>query len=121
MTTQVKLEGKDLLDKAKTLYNLKKRDIAIECGYCTIIDAKTRVDMTGFYDAMLAAKGVSIESTKVVNRGKVASFEATIQKSGQIIIGSFYTKQMGLKEGDIFEIKLGSKNISLIPRELVTV
>lgn len=119
MTTQVKLEGKDLLARAKELSHLKKRNIAIDCGYSTIKNDKVRVDMTGFYDAMLSAKGVSIESTPSDSRGKVASFQATVHKNGQIIIGSTYTKEMGLKEGDIFEIKLGTKNIRLVPKELV--
>ncbi|MFN7354500.1 MAG: AbrB-like transcriptional regulator, partial [Pseudanabaena sp.] len=35
-------------------------------------------------------------------------------KNGQIVIGSTYTKSMGLNEGDEFEIKLGYKHIHLI-------
>jgi len=37
-----------------------------------------------------------------------------VHKNGQIVIGSTYTDEMGLKPGDEFEIKLGYKHIHLI-------
>jgi AbrB family looped-hinge helix DNA binding protein len=37
-----------------------------------------------------------------------------VHKNGQIVIGSTYTEEMGLKPGDEFEIKLGYKHIHLI-------
>jgi AbrB family looped-hinge helix DNA binding protein len=38
----------------------------------------------------------------------------SVHKNGQIVIGSTYTQEMGLKPGDEFEIKLGYKHIHLI-------
>lgn len=118
MTTQTKLAGKELLAKIKELASLSKRETAIECGYSSSKDGKTRVDLTGFYNAALEAKGVTLKAPKE-NRGREASYEATVHKGGQLLIGSAYTKEMGLKEGDTFTIKLGSKNIQLIKKEPV--
>jgi AbrB family looped-hinge helix DNA binding protein len=41
----------------------------------------------------------------------------SVHKNGQIVIGSTYTKEMGLKPGDEFDIKLGYKHIHLIQVE----
>ena len=35
------------------------------------------------------------------------------QKNGQIVIGSAYTREMGLQPGDEFQLKLGYKHIKL--------
>ncbi|MEM9769737.1 MAG: AbrB family transcriptional regulator, partial [Cyanobacteria bacterium P01_D01_bin.71] len=37
----------------------------------------------------------------------------TVQSNGNLLIGATYTKQMGLKPGDEFEISLGRKHIHL--------
>ena len=49
--------------------------------------------------------------------GKVATYKATVHKNGQLLIGSAYTRGMGLKEGDVFTIKLGYKHIHLIQED----
>jgi hypothetical protein len=36
-----------------------------------------------------------------------------VQSNGNLLIGSAYTKQMGLQPGDEFEITLGRKHIHL--------
>ena len=76
-----------------------------------------RTDLSGFYDAVLAAKGVKLDESSRDSRGKVATYKATVHKNGQLLIGSAYTKGMGLKEGDIFTIKLGYKHIHLIQED----
>lgn len=45
--------------------------------------------------------------------GRSASYRITVQSNGNLLIGSAYTKQMGLKPGDEFEISLGRKHIRL--------
>ena len=35
--------------------------------------------------------------------------------SGNLMVGKAYTAQLGLKPGDEFEIKLGKKQIRLVP------
>ena len=48
-----------------------------------------------------------------VGGGRSASYRITVQSNGNLLIGSAYTKQMGLKPGDEFEISLGRKHIRL--------
>jgi len=40
---------------------------------------------------------------------------ATMQGKGNLMVGKAYTAQLGLQPGDEFEIKLGRKQIKLIP------
>lgn len=109
------LTGKALLQKVKELSHLPRRETAKRCGYYTQTkDGQTRVNLTDFYDAVLAAKGVPLEPGGVKDgRGREPTFRVSVHKNGQIVIGSTYTEQMGLKPGDEFEIKLGYKHIHL--------
>ncbi|NEO01042.1 MAG: AbrB family transcriptional regulator, partial [Moorea sp. SIO3I7] len=45
--------------------------------------------------------------------GRSASYRISVQSNGNLLIGSAYTKQMGLEPGDQFEITLGRKHIHL--------
>ena len=42
-----------------------------------------------------------------------ASYRISVQSNGNLLIGSAYTKQMGLEPGDEFVITLGKKHIRL--------
>lgn len=115
MSAETPLTGKALLQKVKELSHLAKRETAKQCGYVkTSPSGAVRTDLSGFYDAVLSAKGVKLDETTRDRRGKVATNKATVHKNGQLLIGSAYTKGMGLKEGDTFTIKLGYKHIHLI-------
>jgi AbrB-like transcriptional regulator len=115
ISTGTALTGKALLQKVKEFSHLAKRETAKQCGYVkTSASGGVRTDLSGFYDAVLAAKGVKLDETSRDTRGKVATYKATVHKNGQLLIGSAYTKGMGLKEGDVFAIKLGYKHIHLI-------
>jgi AbrB family looped-hinge helix DNA binding protein len=109
------LTGKSLLQKVKELSHLPRRETAKRCGYYTVSkDGQIRVNLTDFYDAVLGAKGVPLEPGGVKDgRGREPTFRVSVHKNGQIVIGSTYTEQMGLKAGDEFEIKLGYKHIHL--------
>ena len=109
------LTGKALLQKVKELAHLPRRETAKKCGYYTITkDNQTRVNLTDFYDAVLAAKGVPLDPEGAKDgRGREPTYRVSVHKNGQIVIGSTYTQAMGLKEGDKFEIKLGYKHIHL--------
>ena len=114
-TVTIPLTGKALLQKVKELSNLPRRETAKRCGYFSETkNGQTRVNLTDFYDAVLAAKGVPLdpEGTKD-GRGREPTFRVSVHKNGQIVIGSTYTLAMGLKPGDEFEIKLGYKHIHL--------
>ena len=115
-TATAPLTGKALLQKVKELSNLPRLETAKRCGYFTITKHdQTRVNLTDFYDAVLAAKGVPLdpEGTKD-GRGREPTYRVSVHKNGQIVIGATYTEAMGLKPGDEFEIKLGYKHIHLI-------
>lgn len=110
------LTGKALLQKVKALGNLPRRESARLCGYYTQTkDSQTRANMTEFYDALLAAKGIALDPGRTKDgRGREASFRACVHKNGSLVIGANYTESMGLEAGDQFEIRLGSKHIHLI-------
>ena len=109
------LMGKALLQKVKELSHKPRRETAKECGYYSVTkDGQIRVNLTDFYDAVLGAKGVPLElGSNKDGRGREPTFRVSVHKNGQIVIGSTYTEQMGLKPGDEFEIKLGYKHIHL--------
>ena len=114
-TVNAPLSGKALLQKVKELSNKPRRETAKLCGYYTIgKNGQERVNLTAFYDAVLAAKGVPLDPERTKDgRGREATFRVSVHKNGQIVIGSSYTNKMGLEPGDEFEIKLGYKHIHL--------
>lgn len=114
------LVGKALLQKVKELAHLSKRETAKECGYYTLTkDGQVRVNLSGFYDALLEAKGINLDPESGKDgRGREPTYRVSVHKNGQIVIGSTYTQEMGLKPGDEFEIKLGYKHIHLIQLDL---
>ena len=110
------LKGKALLKKIKETEHLSPEDKAKTCGYYTVTkNGVTRVNMMKFYKALSDAAGIQIESTQAGNGrgGRSASYRITVQSNGNLLIGSAYTKQMGLNPGDEFEISLGRKHIKL--------
>ncbi|MEB3828424.1 AbrB family transcriptional regulator [Phormidium sp. CCY1219] len=111
--------GKALLKKAKELSHLPRRELAKACGYYTTTKSgETRVNLTEFYDALLEARGIALDpEAKKGGRGREASYRVSVHQNGQLVIGSTYTQEMGLKPGDEFEIKLGYKHIHLIQLE----
>ncbi len=115
-TATAPLTGKALLQKLKEVAHLPRRETAKHCGYYSITkNDRTRVNLTGFYNAVLAAKGIPLSSEgKKDGRGREAAYQVSVHKNGQIVIGTAYTESMGLTPGDQFQIKLGYKHIHLI-------
>ncbi len=115
-TASAPLVGKALLQKGKELSHLPRRETAKRCGYYTSTKGgQTRVNLTDFYDAVLAARGIPLSPEGAKDgRGREPTYRVSVHKNGQIVIGSTYTEAMGLKAGDEFEIKLGYKHIHLI-------
>ena len=110
------LSGEELLNKVKELENLSKEEKAKECGYYTITkNGVERVNMMKFLNALIDAEGIELDSTSHTNGrgGRSASYRISVQSNGNLLIGSAYTKQMGLEPGDEFEITLGKKHIHL--------
>ena len=113
------LTGSDLLDKVKELGDVSKSDLVRACGYVSEKkDGGDRLNFTAFYEALLEAKGVKLSTNGVGGIGKGGrklSYIATVQGNGNLLVGKAYTAMLDLKPGDEFEIKLGSKQIRLIP------
>ncbi|MGL5032350.1 MAG: AbrB family transcriptional regulator [Microcystaceae cyanobacterium] len=110
------LTGIELLDKVRELGNLSKEEKAKECGYiATTKKGVPRVNMMKFLNALIDAEGIDLDSTLNGHGrgGRSATFRISVQSNGNLLIGSAYTKKMGLKPGDEFEITLGRKHIHL--------
>ena len=114
------LTGSELLAKVKELGDVSKSELVRECGYVsTKKDGTERLNFTAFYEALLGAKGVNL-GTDSAGRGtgkggRSLSYVATVQGNGNLLVGKAYTAMLDLKPGDEFEIKLGRKQIRLIP------
>ena len=113
------LTGTDLLAKVKEMGDVSKSDLVRAAGYVsTKKDGTERLNFTAFYEALLGAKGVSFGegSGRVSKRpGRHLSYATKVQFNGNLMVGKAYTAQLGLEPGDEFEIKLGRKQIQLIP------
>ncbi|MCP9786553.1 AbrB family transcriptional regulator [Cyanobium sp. N5-Cardenillas] len=113
------LTGSDLLAKVKELGDVSKSDLVRGCGYVsTKKDGAERLNFTAFYEALLEAKGVSLGEgggKGGSKGGRKLSYVATVQGNGNLLVGKAYTAMLDLQPGDEFEIKLGRKQIRLIP------
>jgi len=112
------LTGSELLAKVKELGEASKSDLVRAAGYVsTKKDGTERLNFTAFYEALLDAKGVNLAqgNGSAGKRGRSLSYVATVQSNGNLLVGNAYTAKLGLKPGDEFEIKLGKKQIRLLP------
>ncbi|MEB3321590.1 MAG: AbrB family transcriptional regulator [Synechococcaceae cyanobacterium] len=112
------LTGADLLAKVKEMGDASKSDLVRACGYVsTKKDGSERLNFTAFYEALLDAKGVSLGDGGAGRgkEGRKLSYVAKVQFNGNLLVGKAYTAQLGLEPGDEFEIKLGRKQIRLVP------
>lgn len=110
------LQGEDLVKKVRELGNLSKEEKARACGYYTVTkNGVERVNMMKFLNALIDAEGIQLDGKQNGHGrgGRSASYRISVQSNGNLLIGSAYTKQMGLKPGDEFEITLGRKHIRL--------
>ena len=112
------LTGSDLLAKVKELGDVSKSDLVRSCGYVSSKkDGSERLNFTAFYEALLEAKGLSLGANGGAGGkgGRKLTYVATVQGNGNLLVGKAYTALLGLHPGDEFEIKLGRKQIKLIP------
>ena len=113
------LTGSDLLAKVKELGDASKSELVRQCGYVsTKKDGSERLNFTAFYEALLDAKGMTLGDGGGEGKGKGGrslSYVTKVQFNGNLLVGKAYTAQLGLEPGDEFEIKLGRKQIKLVP------
>lgn len=112
----IPLTGKTLLRKVKKLSHLPKREQAKRCGYYKVAKSgSVKINLASFLEALLAAMDASLVlDTSKERKYREPSYRVKVNKNGQILIRSAYTKLMGLKPGDEFRIKLDSENIQLL-------
>ncbi|BAZ10818.1 transcriptional regulator [Calothrix sp. NIES-4071] len=110
------LEGKALVDKVKEMPNSSKEEKAKACGYYQVTASGVeRVNMMKFLNALLDSEEILLDSRSDEHRrGRSASYRIAVQSNGSLLIGSAYTKQLGLKPGDEFSINVGRKHIKLV-------
>jgi len=110
------LVGEALIHRVKELESLSKEEKAKACGYYSATkNGVERVNMMQFLNALIDAEGIVLEGKSTANGrgGRTASYRIKVQTNGQLLIGSAYTKQLGLNPGDQFEISIGRKHIRL--------
>ena len=113
------LTGSELLAKVKETGDVSKSELVRAAGYVsTKKDGSERLNFTAFYEALLEAKGVSLGEGAGSGKGKAGrslSYVAKVQFNGNLLVGKAYTGMLDLQPGDEFEIKLGRKQIRLVP------
>ena len=113
------LTGADLLAKIKELGDASKSELVRAAGYLsTKKDGSERLNYTAFYEALLEAKGMNLgeRSSKEHQRpGRKLSYATKVQFNGNLMVGRAYTDLLELRPGDAFEIKLGRRQIRLVP------
>ena len=108
------LEGKALLDRARSLSNRPEDQIARACGY---VGPSGRILKKSFYRALVAAKGYVLPSSlhggTAAAKGRQAVFRTRVHGNGNLLIGQAYTRRMGLEPGQEFRIELHKETGSI--------
>ena len=108
------LEGKALLDRARSLSNRPEDQIARACGY---VGPSGRILKKSFYRALVAAKGYVLPSALhaggATAKGRQAVFRTRVHGNGNLLIGQAYTRRMGLEPGQEFRIELHKETGSI--------
>ena len=112
------LTGEALSKKVRELGTLSKEEKARACGYLSVTkNGMERVNLMPFLNALMDAEGIDLDGkgtdSGTGRGGRTASYRLGVQSNGNLLIGSAYTKQLGAKPGDEFEIVLGRKHIKL--------
>ena len=112
------LTGEALSKKVRELGTLSKEEKARACGYVSLTkNGLERVNLMPFLNALMSAEGIELDGkgsdSGTAHGGRRAGYKVGVQSNGNLLIGSAYTKQLGLKPGDEFEISLGRKHIKL--------
>jgi hypothetical protein len=108
------LEGKALLDRARSLSNRPEDQIARACGY---VGPSGRILKKSFYRALVAAKGYVLPSAlhggTAAAKGRQAVFRTRVHGNGNLLIGQAYTRRMELEPGQEFRIELHKETGSI--------
>jgi hypothetical protein len=110
------LTGSELFAKVEQMGDAGQSDTVHACGdVSTKKERGERLNFTAFYEALLA-KGVELgASPKIGRAGRKRSYLATKQGNGNLLFGEAHTARLDLAPGEELVIKLGRKQIRLIP------
>lgn len=116
------LEGKALLEKARSLSSCSEDVIARACGY---VSPNGRLLKKSFYRALVEAKGYRLGGMATggpVSKGRQADFRTRVHGNGNLLIGNAYTRRLGLEPGQEFQIQIHEDTgaIWLLPLEETT-
>ena len=116
----IMLTGSELIAKTKELKDVTETEKVRACGYVTTSkNGKERCNFNAVYKAIAMAQGYKssgdVDKNAIGKGGRKLSYIATVQGNGNLLIGKAYTAILDLKAGDEFEIKLGRKQIKLLP------
>jgi hypothetical protein len=96
------LTGEKLVQKINQLGNYSKEEKAKVCGYYSVTkDNQTRVNLPKFYDAILEAKGVTLEPMSFKD-----SANQRIPRSGTVHVYGVYGRQERTSGWKIFHAKV---------------
>ncbi|ABW31106.1 AbrB family transcriptional regulator [Acaryochloris marina] len=116
-STPKPLKGAALITKVAQLGQATREEKAKACGYYKVSHNGTeRANIMALMNALLEAEGMDLDAKVIPHQkqsGRSPSYRISVQKNGQLLIGSAYSKQMELQPGDEFEISLGRKHIHL--------
>ncbi|MGB7565491.1 MAG: AbrB family transcriptional regulator [Prochlorococcaceae cyanobacterium] len=111
------LEGKALLEKARSLSNRPEEQIARACGY---VGPSGRVLKKSFHRALVEARGYRVPAAEAgPAKGRQAEFRTRVHGNGNLLIGHAYTRRLGLEPGQEFRIEIHREtgSIWLVPLE----
>lgn len=107
------LTGTDLLKTVKNNHSSKSQLVKL-CGYTqTNPDGSTKILFSKFYLALLEAKGITLLQKSAKSLAKALSYQISLHKNGNLIIGHPYTSQLNPQPGDKFHIKVSRNSITL--------
>jgi hypothetical protein len=100
------LTGSDLLSFVNDHKGAGKTELVRGAGYVsTKKDGSERLNFTAFYEALLEARGVSLDPQERAKPGRSLSYETKVQFNGNLLIGKGYVAEAGFNPGDVFSIK----------------
>lgn len=109
------LVGQKLIEHVQDNETFNQTELARTAGYVRLTSkGSEQVLVKDFYNALLAAKGLSIAVGKAP--GKPALYETVVHKSGVILLGKTYSRKFGLEPGDLLDIVITDEAIQLVPR-----
>lgn len=108
------LTGAQLISFVKANPELSKTELARGAGYVRLADnGKLQILLQTFYAAMMDAHGTPFKNSARLMQGKPVLHETRVHKSGILLVGSVYVKELGASIGDKFSIEILPEGIML--------